>query len=114
MAILSGACTRNASVSFVLAFALVLVSEKTPTLIITITDATRNAETFLNILSPQKWRTNRRSILNFWLMLGSALGCSQECKGLQGGQYADSSDRVLLSDLRSRGAVRPGRYRSRY
>src|SRR5260370_22583376 len=47
---LSGLRTRSASASFVFA----LVAQNAPGLIVTSTNAIKNAETFLNILPPQK------------------------------------------------------------
>src|ERR1700686_261493 len=84
MAMLKGSRTRNASAPFVFAFALVLISEEAPTVSITMIDATRNAETFLNILSPHNWRKAVASgcfSMIVWVgirMLSRALGLAKE------------------------------------
>src|ERR1700675_2762809 len=104
IAILSGSRTRRASVSFVFAF-FAFASEDAPTLMSTITDAARNAETFLNILSPHNWQNPPVKISNFVLMLGSALGCVYERKGWQGRAKPSQHDWTIYPRL--------GQYRER-
>src|SRR6266542_308471 len=72
---LSGVRTRKLSVSFTFA----LARENAPKLIVTSTNAIKNA-TFLNIISPQN-RRNLSPVVGFNDLSGSVLGCFCRLEG---------------------------------